>query len=523
VRVAWFLLPAVAVVLLLAVTNTICQEVAVVPFLWVLPLSVYLVTLVLCFARGRRYRRGVFVPAMFVAAAGVCLVLLQPQAFSIAGEVFVYLAALFVLCMALHGELAGMRPEGRGGDEEDVPVTSFYLAVAAGGAAGGVLVGVVAPVVFSGFWELHLGVAAAMGLVLARLAVARDSALRLGQWPGVWVAMVVGWVLVAYVLATNVQVERARTVAAERNFYGVVGVYRLHADEPRRERLVMRHGGTIHGLQFVQGRRRAVSYYGPESGAGVAIRVMRDRGERNNPSAKADPTRVIAGGGLAGEGEGNRYAEAYPTGGREDEGGIKRRGKEAGGLKVGVLGLGVGTLAAETRAGDVMRFYEINPAVVRMAREQFTYLADATGGVEVVTGDARMTMEREAAQGYDVLVLDAFTGDSPPVHLLTTEAFEVYRKHVRPGGVIAVNISNRHFDLRGVVEASGKHVRMRSVWVDDPYDNEDLGHFASDWMVMTDDTGVLADERLRAVAKAWEGGRGPVWTDDQAAVWSVYK
>jgi hypothetical protein len=412
----WILFPAAAVMTFMGVTNQLCLEIASIPFLWIVPLSLYLMTLVLCFGSERLYRRG---PFMTLAVASLAwLALAGDPALSarlglaphdaVGGSIVRYCAALFFGCMVAHGELHRLRPG-------PARLTAFYLCVAGGGALGGLFVGLVAPRIFDAYHELPLGGAACWALALVAIARAPSGPFagrrRGAAWGGL--ALVTAGALVALALGA-VRVEPG-TLAAERTFFGILRVIETPGRTPF---VVLRHGTTRHGYQYRDAglRERPTSYYGPSTGIGLVL---------------AERTRA----GVA------------PA-------------------RIGVVGLGIGTLAAYGRAGDELVFYEIDPEVVRIARDSgyFSYLGDSAAALEIVTGDARLSLERELAQGrprgFDVLVVDAFTSDSVPLHLLTREAFRAYAAHLAEDGVLAVHVSNRNFDLAAPVARLGGEVDL---------------------------------------------------------------
>jgi len=425
----WFGLSAIASVMLLATTNQVCLDVAVIPFLWVLPLTLYLASFILCFDRAWWYPRQAYATAF--AGAIVCLTLIMQAGGNapLATQVIVHFTTLFLCCMVCHGELVRLRPAPQ-------YLTTFYLASSAGGATGGLLVGVVAPLFFSNYLELPLALIAGCGIVLWVLLSDRE-ALWIGKtprfnWAYVFLAAWGGLRLIGIATAT----AGADELAATRNFYGVLRVIDVDVDDPSRAARRMVHGRIVHGQQFLAPDKvsQPTTYYGEKSGVGLALNAL----PANQPR------------------------------------------------RVGMVGLGVGTLATYGRPGDQFRFYEINPDVVRLAEEHFTFLRDSAAHVEHVLGDARLSLERETPQEFDLLVLDAFSSDSVPAHLLTVEAFEIYRKHLRPDGMLAFHISNRHFDLEPVIRGAAEHFGMQAWKVRSP---AVVGYEAGfcEWMLVTQD------------------------------------
>jgi len=389
----WILLAGCAVVLLMGVSNELCLDVASVPFLWILPLAVYLTSFVLCFGFERVYRRLPYVVATAVALVssawrGGPLVSLAD---SLALQIALYALLLFGLCMLLHGELYRLRPAAR-------DLTAFYLCVSGGGALGGLFVGLAAPHIFDDYYELHVGLVGAWLLLLA--AWWRDPRVRL--WRKVplarWSAAAALTVLALGLAVSSASSKREGAVYRERTFFGVLRV--LHKSAGVDLQRVLFHGRTMHGVQFAAAEERPTGYYGPETGIGWA------------------------------------QAQRPP--------GVP--------LRVGVVGLGVGTLAAYGRPGDRFRFYEIDPAVIQIARDprHFTYLASSAAEIEVVEGDGRISLAAERAREvprFDILVIDAYSSDAVPIHLLTREALALYLDALEESGLLAVHASSLHFNL----------------------------------------------------------------------------
>ena len=450
----WLALPALGSWLLLAITNHLTQNVAAIPFLWVLPLSVYLLTFVLTFESDRWYRRRVFLP---VAAAMLvlCAFGLQHRVGSdIKTALPIYVVGLFALCMFLHGEMARLRPASAW-------LTRFYLMLSLGGAIGGVSVGLVAPHVLPAYYELGIGL-----MLCALVAAVLWRGRRIGVAASLALAACCGWFLVLQVRGDAVGLWRM-----ERNFYGALLTTETRAG-PKGGMRKLFHGSIQHGEQYLAPtlRRAPTTYYGPTSGIGRAI-------------------------------------AAAPDGPR----------------RVGLIGLGAGTLAVYGRPGDVYRFYEINPLVFELADQEFSFLADSAARIERVLGDARLALEREIPQGFDILVVDAFSGDAIPVHLLTAEAMDVYLRHVRPSGVIAFHVSNRYLSLAPVVERIAMTKGLRAVLVEDKPDkstNLDL----TDWVLVSRDPMSLMREPIRSATSAPSPIQGlRPWTDDFNNLFSVLK
>ena len=464
-RALWLALPTVASVMLLATTNKLCQEVAATPFLWVLPLALYLLSFVLCFDHPRWYRRMLFTVLLLGVIAEVDT--LADRGAVVTAKILAQCLALFVVCMVSHGELFRLRPHPR-------HLTAYYLTIAIGGALGGVIVALVAPRVFVHYEEFELGLLACAALALFVHFSDSASPLYGGKPRFAWLCVLVAVGGLSMNLLSRLGAAQTSYQHAERDFYGSLYLVNRSVVGPSGTGLVVRElfsGNTRHGAQVLGGGMggRPTLYYHEESGVGLALRHLDRKGRR-----------------------------------------------------VGVVGLGVGTLAAYARPGDRFRFYELNPRVVDLAREHFTFLKDTAGDVEIVIGDARLTLEAESDQHFDLLVLDAFTSDAIPVHLLTAEAFATYLRHLRPDGMIAVHISSRHLDLRpvllGVAERYGLSLRSAL----DPGEKTRWWTRASNWVLMTRNEPLLAS--LGEASEPIPPGVEPVsWTDEYTPLLRVLR
>ncbi|MGE5103916.1 MAG: spermidine synthase, partial [Betaproteobacteria bacterium] len=401
----WVGLAATGSVLLLSVTNHITQNIAAVPLLWIVPLTLYLLTFILCFEGRRWYAREGWLPIVAAILGVMAWTLADPRfTHEIELQLGVFCVGLFVACMFCHGELARLKPEAR-------HLTRFYLMVSAGGAAGAALVGILAPIVLPAHFELALGLIVAAGLLAWQV---RHDARVFAVLALASLAMTVGCAVWA------VQEFYDSTILTARNFYGVLRVQEFGDGVTLHRSLV--HGTIMHGVQYLSPSFHDLptSYYTTSSGIGRLMETLHPR---------KDP------------------------------------------LRVGVIGLGTGTLASYGTPGDLYRFYDINPAVVRLARSEFTYLADSEARIETPLGDARLTLEREPPADLDVLAVDAFSSDAIPVHLITSEALGLYLRHVKPAGVVAFHVTNRYLDLVPVVGALASAHDVQAVWIHDEGDN----------------------------------------------------
>ena len=453
----WLALATLGSVMLLAVTNHLTQNISSFPLLWVLPLAVYLLTFILCFERPRWYRRDLYLGVLLCMLCAMAWFLAdRTLQFKLLWQVAVFLAGLFVACMFCHGELALRRPAAR-------HLTFFYLVVSLGGVAGGVLVGIVAPVTLPGYLELEIAL-----IALAALALATN--LRRPVPVVAVLVAVLGATGVA--LYSRVDTFMQDTVHVERNYYGVLRVKEttVNAVEgPVRSRSLV-HGTILHGEQWLPDKYRhsATAYYRPASGIGRTLLAFHGRP-----------------------------------------------------VKVGIIGLGAGTLAAYKEPQDTYRFYDIDPAVARIATTWFTYLTDAPGSTDIVIGDARLSLGYEAPQSYDVLAVDAFSGDAIPTHLITVEAVGAYLRHMKPGGVIAFHVSNRYLDLKPVLLAIAQYHGLGYAYV---HELTPAGTTASDWVLLTRDRAFLEKPEIASSTEPvaprpdWR-----LWTDDYNNLVQVFR
>jgi hypothetical protein len=450
----WLALPALGSWLLLAVTNHLTQDVASVPFLWVLPLVVYLFSFVLTFENDRWYRRALFLPGAAVLLALPAYGLQSRLGQRLQTALPLYVGGLFFWCVVLHGEMARRRPAAR-------YLTRFYLMLSLGGALGGIAVGLVAPVVLPAYYELGMGLVmlALLGLVVWRR-----------HWPGLAICALLVAICGTF-LAGQVRDNSADTRVMSRNFYGTLSTNDAVREAPVDNVRQMYHGAVKHGEQYLAAdrRREPTTYYGPTSGIGRAIQ-----------SAPPGPRRI------------------------------------------GLIGLGAGTLAAYARPGDTVRVYEINPDVFVLADKEFSFLADSPARIERVLGDARLALEREPPQRFDVLAVDAFSGDSVPVHLLTTQALDLYMRHLRPGGIVAFHVTNRFLALPPVVERIAAARGLSAALVHDQAENSDLR--STDWALVARDSATLQRPGLAG----WTTPFTPIpglraWTDDFNNLFTVLK
>jgi SAM-dependent methyltransferase len=401
-----------------------------------------------------------------MAAIALVMVLYGAEGYSLAGQVGIYSAGLFFCCMTCHGELYRLRPQPS-------HLTAYYLAISVGGALGGVFVALLAPVLFPLYFEFHISLFACCVLTLAVVAV--DSHLSDDKRPKPLMWVVSGGVLLW--LGINLLNQAFQTASEKthinRNFYGVLRVEDHALENPALAKRLLRHGVIDHGFQFLSPEKRhfATAYYGNDSGIGLALtHFSREHGRR-----------------------------------------------------IGVVGLGVGTLLTYGKSDDYFRIYDIDPAVVELAQTYFTYLKDTAAHYDIVIADARLALEREQAQGFDLLVLDAFSGDAIPMHLLTEQALQMYLRHLRPDGVLAIHISNHYLDLRPLVSGMAMRAGYEYLLVQSQA-SESLGRFRSDWALLSKNQAFLQQPVLQKFKNISAiPMESIVWTDDFSNMFRLLK
>jgi SAM-dependent methyltransferase len=465
----WLLLPAVASVLLLAITNHLSQNVAAIPFLWVLPLSVYLLSFILCFEGEGWYRRNPYLQLLAVALGSMVYAVSVDMTSNVPIKVMIPLFAmgLFTCCMVCHGELARLKPDPK-------YLTHFYLMMSAGGALGGLLVGLLAPHFLNALYEMPVSLVLCAALV--SYVLRQDAELTwIRRWPGVVVSCALTLALAGYVgWQVRQMVSGSRVLV--RNFYGGLKVRDTGDPNSLEATRTLTHGTINHGEEYLNIARRDLptTYYGPNTGVGLAIREK----------------------------------------------------QKAGAVRIGVIGLGTGTTAAYGRLGDYIRYYEINPLVLELARKEFFFLADCKAKLDVAMGDARLSLEQELKDGhpqnFDVLAVDAFSSDSIPVHLLTKEAMDLYFRHLRPDGILAVHISNRYLNLQPVLEGE-VNATQKTARLVDTEDDDTQDVFGATWVLITSPATGFKGELLSNSAPLDSKRTVRLWTDDYSNLFKILK
>ena len=613
IRILWIALPACATALLMSTTNKMCQDLAVVPFLWILPLAIYLITFIVTFEGSYWYSRTLITPVVILSWLGTIWLLNTGLSVPILWQITLYSFVLLCGCMVCHGELYRLRPS-------PAHLTGYYLSMAFGGALGGLFVAGVAPFIFQDYWEFHwsllssgllfilvclservpwcftrlnltgmlsilwcvlvatilryrdlpLNVALILGsggplagyfihllnrtlpsfrrhtkqtLLIGAASVivtgtgyllllnAKHASLLLyahlmfmgvlvfswyfawmshSRWLQLqlpWWSLTAGLVVTMVVLSASLTTNMYRstvdqwyaalgpyikwtgmrlpeplygnTIVKRRNFYGVLKVVEYDKESSTLHRRTLINGNITHGLQKMQRSATTLptSYYATNSGVGLALQLSRKPNKR-----------------------------------------------------VGIVGLGAGSLAAYGQSGDYYQFYEINPDVIRLSREEwFTYVTAARArnvNVSLILGDARLVMEREQLpdnKRYDVLVLDAFSSDSIPVHLLTREAFVTYQRLLAPKGVLAVHISNRYLDLNPVMMNLAEDRQFQYTIIANGDDDDRDWIYSSRWVLLTNNLDLLKHPQVLAVTVFPPEYSTPIplWTDDYASLFRI--
>jgi SAM-dependent methyltransferase len=547
-RFVWMGLAACASALLLAVTNHLTQNIAAIPFLWVLPLSLYLLSFILCFDSDRWYWRWLFVRLGAIAVPAMAYAISTESDISnLKVALAFFCIALFVLFMVCHGELAIRRPA-------PAYLTSFYLMVSVGGAIGGLLIGFAAPYFLNGLYDLPI-VVSLTGFMLVYLlwrergkasseALEKTSFLNesydrvvITVLTGALFVYVIGRIvahktghpkffsplflnapydapvmlglavaIAAYILwrgrgafdtesanegfvtfvlffglaigiagflvrDTYNSVRNSRVLV--RNFYGALRVYDDDSTGSMGPVRTLRHGTIDHGEEFLwpQNERFATTYYARNSGIGLAIQNL----------------------------------------------------QTSGAIHVGVIGLGSGTIATYARPIDHYTFYDINPLVLQIAKTQFRFLPTCMAKNEVILGDARLSLEAGPSQQFDVLAVDAFSGDAIPVHLLTRQAFALYWRHLKPNGVLAVHVSNKYLNLGPVVALGAAEDQKQFTMISNDGD-DDKEIAASDWVLVSSRPGFFGAPEVKNAAQKIEPISGlRMWTDDYSNLYKILR
>lgn len=463
----WVALAACPSALLLSITNHLTQDVASIPFLWIVPLTIYLLSFILCFDADGWYQRPMYMVLLWPAVIGMAYMLHKgTEDINMKIMLSAFSAAFFICCMLCHGELVKLKPHPR-------YLTSFYLMLSIGGAMGGLLVGLVAPYLFIAYFEFPVSLV--LCGMLAIVVLLSDTKSRFYRQYSAWTIVAMTAALTGLVvLCVRTQHRNIKDYkVVQRNFYGTLRVRETKTENDWDGYRTLLHGAINHGENWIHPdrRREVLTYYCSDSGIGRAVRTRKP----NRPQ------------------------------------------------KIGVFGLGAGSVAGYGRQGDSVKFYEINPLVLELARKEFYYITASRAKVDVVLGDARLSLEREQPNDFDVLAVDCFSGDSIPVHLLTKEAVELYFRHLKADGILAVHVSNRFLELEPVVEKIASALKLAHLQVESTEDNEG-NCFESTWILLAKDASLFDQESIRGGGQpvAWKPGIR-LWTDDYSSLFGILK
>lgn len=458
-KVLWLSLSACSSILLLSTTDHLLQNIASIPLLWILPLSLYLLSFILCFDREGWYNRKLFFWLLFATLVGMSYGLGKWGVGSdIRKVIAAYCSGLFICFMFCHGELAHRKPNPR-------QLTSFYLYMSLGGALGSIFVVLIAPILFPFYFELPIGLLMCAVLLFT---------VNYRNW---WVTDITCAALIVRLIMISVVYMQYYTKpegirAVMRNFYGHQRVIEYDKGTDHEYRALI-HGTITHGIQFMSPEKRSfpTAYFAATSGVGLAIKNC----------LPASPRRV------------------------------------------GIIGLGAGTIASYARPEDVYTYYEINPQVADVARREFSFLSGSPGHVDVKMGDGRLLLEQEANQQFDLLVIDAFSGDSIPVHLLTIQAIKLYFSHLKPGGIVAFNVSNLYLDLAQVIGKAGQVLGKHTIAIVNPEDEKE-NVYQAEWVLMTSDPALFEKTAIKAVGvKITPRREMRLWTDDYSNLLQIFQ
>lgn len=466
-RLFWVALAACPSMLLLALTSHMTMDLAPMPFLWIVPLAIYLLSFILCFDAPRWYRRKIFLVLLPIALGGTAYLMDKSPADlpNVFVPIAAFSAAFFVCCMVCHGELARLKPHPR-------YLTGFYLMLSVGGAIGGIFVALIAPAVFHAYYEFPIAVCLCGVLAVAVLFREKEWPFRrdLLGWPAILI-----FTLAASLIGYEGRMMRdavKSSLFVGRNFYGGLKVTQYNKYYDWEGYRSLAHGSINHGEQYTHPARhkQPTTYYCPDTGAGRFLAS----------SVVGTPQRVA------------------------------------------IIGLGTGTLAVYGRPGDFYRFYEINAMVPAIASTYFTYLKDSDALVDILMGDARLSLERQQPQNYNLIAVDAFSSDSIPIHLLTREALQLYFKHLAPEGVLAVHISNRYINLQPVLErgavALGKTARVYET-----DDNDDQTCYGTTWVLLASDPAIFNRDELKVGVRPKPAPWLKTWTDDYSNIYKLLR
>lgn len=477
IKSLWLLLAFMGTVTLLSITNKLTQDITVVPFLWIVPLTLYLITFIIAFGYPKWYNRKVFIPAMLFSIAFLFRYQIQSVVYGtttpLDTTIFIYCLTIFLICMVLHGELSRLKPD-------QVNLTLYYFMISAGGVLGGIFINLIVPFIFNGFWELYCAIA---GTILITAFVVYKSIDTIKKRSIRLLFSISTFTILAGVIIVFQKEYTAfndDVIDSSRNFYGLLKVSESNKGTINWQRMLI-HGDVSHGIELMDSayQNLPISYYGPESGIGLALSAFPSRSDSNY-----------------------------------------------NGMRVGMIGLGTATIAAYGTDKDLYKYYEINSQVEVLARKYFKFISNFKGKTEIINGDGRISLERElketGSNQYDVLAVDAFSGDVIPTHLVTREAMELYLKHIKSDGIIAFHITNKYLNLipvmNGLSQFFGKHMNVF-------YQKGNIsGPVDAIWVLFTENKKFLNNPLVQKQILPFDANQKEVifWTDDYSSIWPIF-
>jgi len=491
----WISLAFITSTLFLAVTNKVSQEISVVPFFWVVPLSLYLLTFIIAFSKKEKkdyHSTNLFLYVIFIFIISVLVFTGLENIFI---QLAIYSILLFLFCLVCHTELSRLKPHSN-------YLTSFYLIIAFGGVLGGIFTGIIAPIIFNSYIELIIAfvVCALISLfvllkikgiylelsllkpklVQITLTTRHKQLIKKTKLSNFFtIAILIGLIIfsssgVIYFIKKDKSIY---TVEQTRNFYSTLAVKVKKSEEHNEHAIMLISGNIMHGTQSLEQEKRGqpTSYYTTGSGINRLFKVLAEKNQT---------------------------------------------------LRIGAIGLGTGTISAYGKEGDYFNYYEINPEVERLCKKYFSYLFDKNIDFKITLGDARINLEKENSQNYDVFVLDAFTDDAIPIHLLTKEAFEIYLKHLAKNGIIAAHISNKHIDLEPVVHKIAQHFNMQAITISNMIQSDILHtNTSSAWVLISKNQELLNSDIIqqKVSTENVDLEKQDLWTDDYSNIFKVLK
>lgn len=469
----WLLLTALSCALLLSTTQLMMQNIVGFPLLWLIPLTLYLLSFILTFSYPKTYYRPLWISLYSILACGILLLSSHHQLL-LSIQLLVFALLLFSGCMICHGELIRLKPHPH-------HLTFYYLIIALGGVLGGLFVNVLSPMLFNEWWDFYLSLLGIM-ILLGVVHFYYPKKVLSGKW--IWLEY--GWIGILFIISTLLCYQliknREDVIINHRNFFGKSEIIERNPNSFLHQRL-LRNGKIIHGHQFLAPEKRhmATTYFSPQSGIGLAMGFERQR--------KIEHALVHKG------------------------------------LHIGVIGLGTGTIAALGQIGDFIRFYEIDPDIHKMAKQYFSYLDNSPAVTEVTIDDGRIALTKALQSGplnFDIIAIDAFNGDAIPLHLLTLEAMKVYLSHLKPDGIIAFHISSRYVDLYPPLEALAHHLGLYSYIAHNLPDDHNWV-FSAEWVLMSRKTDIGLYLFQHGALAFNDKRMNKVWTDDHNYLLSVVK